>query len=89
MTDGVPLEVGVAIVGGEGVDDVRAVVVDAAAAVGLCKFSCNTVGNISTPTLTHLAKKIAEERERTQLVIIIGHVSSPTPQGPGISETSF
>lgn len=57
VADGMPLEVGVAIVGGKGVDDVRAVVVDAAAAVGLCKFSCNTVGSISTPTLTHVTKE--------------------------------
>lgn len=42
MADTVPLEVSVAIVGGEGVDDMRAVVVDAAAAVRLCKLSCNT-----------------------------------------------
>jgi len=41
MTDGVPLEVSVPIVGGEGVDHVRAVVMDTAAAVSLCKISCN------------------------------------------------
>lgn len=41
MADGVPLEISVAIIGGEGVDDVRTVVMNTAAAVGLCKFSCN------------------------------------------------
>lgn len=41
VTDGVPLEVGVAVVGGKSVDDVGAVVVDPAAAVGLCKVTCN------------------------------------------------
>lgn len=40
VTDGVPLEIGVAIVGGEGVDDMGTVVVNSAAAVGLCEFPC-------------------------------------------------
>lgn len=43
VADGVPLEVGVAVLGGEGVDDERTVVVDAAAAVGLCELACSTV----------------------------------------------
>lgn len=39
VTDGVPFEIGVTVVGGEGVDDMRAVVVSAAAAVSGCKLS--------------------------------------------------
>lgn len=42
MADGVPFEIGVAKLGREGVDDVRTVVVDPAAAVSLRKFSCTT-----------------------------------------------
>lgn len=41
VADRVPLEVGVAVVRGEGVDDMRAVIVDSAAAVGFCKLSCS------------------------------------------------
>lgn len=40
MTDGVPFKIGASVFGGEGVDDVRAVVVHAAAAVSFCKLSC-------------------------------------------------
>lgn len=40
VADGVPLEIGVSELGREGVDDVRAVVVDPAAAVGLRELSC-------------------------------------------------
>lgn len=40
VADGVPLKVGVAELGGEGVDNEWTVVVDAAAAVGLCELAC-------------------------------------------------
>lgn len=53
MTDGVPFEISVAIIRGEGVDDMRAVVVGTAAAVGLCKISCNKELKI---IITHLQK---------------------------------
>lgn len=56
VTDGVPFEVSVAVVGGEGVDDMRAVVVDAAAAVGLCKVPCQHEATLikQTHTITQI-----------------------------------
>lgn len=39
LTDGVKLEIGVAIIFGESMDDMRALVVGATAAVSLCEFS--------------------------------------------------
>lgn len=46
VADGVPLEVGVSKVGGEGVDDMLAVVVRAAAAVRLRELSCKSRASV-------------------------------------------
>ena len=55
MTNGVPLQVRVAVLGGEGVDDVRAVVVCAATAVGLGEIPYNERNTIN---INHLALHI-------------------------------
>lgn len=40
VAEGVPFKIGVSVVGGERMNDVRTVIVNAAALVGFCEFTC-------------------------------------------------
>ena len=103
VRNGVPVEVRVAILGGEGVDDVRAVVVSAAAAVGLRIIPYNDTNTIN---INHLALHIGvacmivnrpinsvephtRTAQPTQLVIVISHVAGSTPQRARVGEASL
>jgi len=66
---------------------VRAVVMDSAADVGICKFSCNKDVTIYIRIILVLREYIF--KLPTQLAIMISHVSSSAPYGPRISEASL
>lgn len=89
MADGVPLEIGVAKLGREGVDHVRAVIVDPAAAVSLRKFSCITKASERLKRAGGVIFCAFSKLQPTQLVVMICGVSGAAPKGSRIREASL